>query len=212
MVLHCLEEAGKPRAVSLLTHKARGAGKGGVPPPPPPATAVAPALTSPSGDLSPAAPGSAAGPGRSAASGARHPPHSGKQRAVPGAAPPLPGLPRGLPGHPHLPWLRCNRPPHPPWGQTWETQVPLERQTAVTVLWGSQPGAPELQLQTHGDVPCPPKQTLQLLRISGPGAAAMLGAQCSSPRYFGNVDKGMKHQQSLAWWVATEQEHMAGEN
>lgn len=112
-------------------------------PPTPPVTAVAPALTSPSGDLSPAAPGSAAGPGRCAASGARHPPRSAKQsKPTAGGCVSAAGAPPGLPGHPHLPWLRCSRPPRPPWGQTLGSQVPLERQTAVMVLWGVSPEPP----------------------------------------------------------------------
>lgn len=64
--------------------------------------AVAPALTSPSAELWPAAPGSAAGPGRCAASGTRRPPRSAKQRAAPQDAPPGPGLPRGAGTPTHL--------------------------------------------------------------------------------------------------------------
>lgn len=44
----------------------------------------------------------------------------GTTSTVPGAA--------LAPWHTHPPWLRCSRPPRPPWAPTWGTPAPLQRQ------------------------------------------------------------------------------------
>lgn len=114
----------------------------------------------------------------------------GTASTVPGAA--------LAPWHTHPPWLRCSRPPRPPWARTWGTPAPLQRQAGSR---GFVPGC------GCGQLP-PARQTLWPLRIS----ASMLEAQCSPPRSSGSVDEGGNSLQGPVWHVAVEHQHRAGGN